>query len=503
MCFLSQLPRLTSSSFLRHRAVTTFSNRRVHRKFASQSVCVQAPASYPSQVPQNERLVSADAAQILAAGMPIVVLQRGKARLFREDRNPLVFGGAVDRIIPAHPDKSPVNADAVAVCDGALNCIGLGFFNSDSMYRVRIMRHCNMGALPELPWDIEAEIVRKLERAVQVRNSAGIPCLGNEATNVYRLVNSEGDRLSGLMIDVMDNTVVVSSSAIWCERYQDVIMKAIEKVLPHCEEVIWRPNIERLRQEGFEYKSRRSDDGNPENANESEDVSEPSEDGITEVIESGVKYGLPTYAMRHGQKTGHYADQRENRSFLRNILSKRDVPTRVLDLFCYSGGFAMNAALAGPHVSITGVDSSAFAVEMAVRNAHLNGVSEQCTFIQSDVSKYTREQCEQEASFDVVIVDPPKYAPKAKSLPRAIHKYRSLNEASMRLVKPGGLLITCSCSAAMTRNRGQFVDVVRSAARAVGRELTLLRMAGAAPDHPLIPEMMESDYLTCCVFVVQ
>lgn len=493
LCFLSHLPVSTRSS-ITGQVCFTRTPRKYSSRFPLRTVCVQAPA--PSFAPTSNPKIPLPehAEKILSSGLPIVVLKRGKARLFRDSQNPLVYGGAVERIIRPSKPMQLKNADPVAVCDGALSCIGLGFFNEDSMYRVRIMRHCSNLGLPQLPWNIEGEIMEKVKTAVEVRALLGIP---NDGTDVYRVINGEGDRLSGLMADMMQGSVVVSTSAIWCEQYKDIIVRAIEEMVPGCEEVIWRRNIERLRQDGFEYEAP------PMEERDSDADREVGENDVKVVVEDGVRYAISSYAMTRGQKTGHYVDQRENRAYLRDLLSKKQTKTEVLDLFCYSGGFALNAALAGEHVSVTGIDSSAFAIEMAGKNAELNNVSSQISFVQADVTKYVRSKAEQSIRFDVVILDPPKYAPNAKSLPRAMHKYRSLNEAALRLVKKGGLLVTCSCSAAMTRDRRQFVEIVRNAARMIGKRVSLVHMTGASRDHPVIPEMMESEYLTYCIFAVR
>lgn len=282
---------------------------------------------------------------------------------------------------------------------------------------------------------------------------------------------------------------------MWCEHYKPHILRAISSLMPACPDIIWRTNLERLRQDGLIEPPTTAPA--PEHPAVAPIVREDAADIV--VQECGVKFFISRFALTKGQKTGHYADQRENRAFLRLFLQQKASPARVLDLFCYTGGFALSAALAHHENQVVGVDSSARAIDTARRNAELNGVEKQVEFIQGDVVKVIRSQ--EERSYDVVIVDPPKFAPNVKALKRATYKYQSLNMQAIRMLKVGGLLFTCTCSAAMTKDRAYFIDVVRCAAREVGRELTLVKTFGAATDHPIAPEMLELEYLTVCLFV--
>lgn len=424
------------------------------------------------------------------------MLKRGKANLFRSARNTLVYAASVERHID--PIRRPLrDGDLVAVCSGSFSCLAFGIYNSQSMFRVRIFNHVEAADEENvervLPWEFGRDIERRMSDAVGLRRGLGLP---NQATDVYRVVNGEGDRLSGLVVDRVGGTLVVASSALWCELYRQHIVEGLGKVLSECGEVIWRRNIERLKQDGWQ-----EEDAPREGATE-QDIMPQEEERAVVVKECGVQYALSRFAIQRGQKTGHYADQRENRQFVRELIRGRQEGSRVLDLFCYTGGFAINAALGRTGTTVTAVDSSARALAMGRESAALNGVSRDIDFVQADVMKYLRgEEAGNGQLFDLVIVDPPKYAPNVKSLARAVHKYRSLNTAALGRVKPGGLLCTCSCSAAMTQERGLFIETVRQAGRKAGKELTLIKSFGAASDHPITPEMLEAEYLTMCVFV--
>lgn len=483
-------------------AVQQFSRRKRFQTASLRSVAYSAPS-----LNVREKETEGSVHRYLDAGMGVVVLKRGKARLFREGRNPVVYAGAIERCL-SPSGRVLRECDPVAVCDGALAVVGYGFFNSRSMFQVRLLRHVDHAEAAEeqsLPWKFEEDIQQRMRDAVSVREAIGLPC---PSTNVYRVVNGEGDRLSGLVVDRVDSTLIVSSSALWCETYSDQIVSSLEKALPSCEEVVWRPNIERLRQDGLEDQETAKGEDETSQGGEPRCDPKPSEgeteeelSSTTAVVEAGVKYAISRFALTRGQKTGHYADQRENRAFIRQLVRQSGSCRQVLDLFCYTGGFALNAALGNDNAAVTAVDSSARALEMGRKNASLNGVAGRVEFVQADVMRYLRGAAETRGeAYDLVIVDPPKFAPTAKALGRATHKYRSLNAAAMRMVRRGGLLCTCSCSAAMTQNRGLFVETVRKAAGELGREVTLLKTLGAAADHPVAPEMRESEYLTVCIF---
>jgi 23S rRNA G2069 N7-methylase RlmK/C1962 C5-methylase RlmI len=166
----------------------------------------------------------------------------------------------------------------------------------------------------------------------------------------------------------------------------------------------------------------------------------------------------------------------------------------VLDLCCYAGGFALSAA-AGGAAEVLGIDSSPTAVELARANVELNSWQETCDFQRADVEDFMKQALEQRRQWDLVVLDPPKLAPNRRALDKATRRYRRLNSLAMRLVAPGGLLMTCSCSGAMSQS-DTFVPTLQQAARDAGRRVTVLREAGAAPDHTIDPAYPEGRYLT-------
>ncbi|KAI5073724.1 hypothetical protein GOP47_0011737 [Adiantum capillus-veneris] len=410
---------------------------------------------------------------------PKVVLKKGKTQIFKTG-NPMVYSNAVDRIIGRPP---PETGDLVLVTDGTIHPIAWGVYNTASMFCVRIMeREDEVSRNPSFIFDMEKLLKSRIASALDLRLRLGLP---SNHTNVYRLVNSEGDRLSGLIVDVFGEYAVVASSAAWVEKLRPAIEDVL-KLVARCKYVVWRSSPEILKEEGFGVKD--SDDVQTQS-------SSTSEDGSTtlEVVENGICYKV----VLNGQKTGFYVDQRESRFWLRSVVKDRSV----LDLCCYSGGFALNAAV-GEALEVTGVDSSAPAIELALANKELNKLSSKVlNFVKADISEYLKGAIFEGRTWDIVVLDPPKLAPSRKVLQRAMGMYRNLNTLAMRCVEPGGLLMTCSCSGAMTQS-GSFPGVLQASASSTRRKIKLLRSVGAASDHTLDLSYPEGAYLTNIVVTV-
>lgn len=407
-----------------------------------------------------------------------VTLMGGKARLFKNG-NPLVFGGAVKYVEPKHVEAGAV----VDVVDGSDKLVGWGVYNPHSMYRVRLLASDEPSLLEHR--DLGRLLSHRIAAASMVRTAAGLP---SAETTAYRLVNGEGDRLSGLMVDIFDGTAVVVSSALWLERNRETISEAL-LALPAVSHVEWRRSEARLKKDGWEEVSAKDEGG--EAAAGAPEPEPEGGGGALRVLENGLRYHVDI----RGQKSGFYCDQRDNRRQLAELCAGRSV----LDLFCYSGGFSLCAAAAGA-ARCLGIDSSAAAVDLASRNAALNGLESVCEFMRADVMVHLKE-ASLAGAYDVVICDPPKLAPTVKDLPRATNRYRKLNGLAMRAVRPGGLLLSCTCSGAMTQS-GTFDQVLQAAALAEGRTLTLLRRSNAACDHTTHPAYPEGQYLTAVLAVV-
>ncbi|KAG9453185.1 hypothetical protein H6P81_006089 [Aristolochia fimbriata] len=400
-------------------------------------------------------------------GVAMVVLKKGKTQLFR-DGSPMVYSGAVDRIIGR---PSPKSGDIVLVADGTEKPIGWGLYNSVSMFCVRLMQTEDEAAMdPSCALNMEKLLDKRIKAAIDLRRRMNLPSV---CTNAYRLVNSEGDRLSGLIIDIFGNTAIIASSAAWVEKYKPKIGSYV-CLLDGITQIKWRPSIDILKAEGLDV------------ADIEESNSSPSLENV-KVMENGISYKVSS----NGQKTGFYADQRENRQFI-STLSKDQ---RVLDICCYSGGFALNAALGGA-TDVVGIDSSLSAIELARENVLLNNLDpEKVSFSREDATEFMKGAASRLEMWDLVILDPPKLAPRRKVLQSASGMYRNLNSLAMQITKPGGLLMTCSCSGAMTQS-GMFLRILQATAAKAKKRITVLRQSGAACDHPIDPSYPEGTYLT-------
>ncbi|XP_013585582.1 PREDICTED: ribosomal RNA large subunit methyltransferase I [Brassica oleracea var. oleracea] len=409
----------------------------------------------------------------VSSGVAKVVLKKGKTQLFK-DGSPMVYSGAVDRIIGKPP---PQTGDVVIVADGTENPIGWGLYNSVSMFCVRLMQLQHESTRdPSCALNIEKLLQTRITQAVQLRNSLGLPAENN--TNAYRLVNSEGDRLSGLIVDVFGDIAVVASSAAWLEKYRSHVEACLRSSIHGINHINWRPSLDVLKEDGFDISSLKQTQSSS---------SAPPLPERSMVVENGISYAISL----EGQKTGFYTDQRENRRFISTISAGK----RVLDLCCYSGGFALNAARGGA-TTVLGIDSSLPALELARENVILNRMDPgKVVFFKQDSTEFMKGALSREETWDIVILDPPKLAPRKKVLHNAAGMYRSLNSLAMRLTSSGGLLMTCSCSGAMTQS-GKFLGILQSAAAMAGRKITVVREAGAASDHPLDPSYPQGQYLS-------
>jgi 23S rRNA G2069 N7-methylase RlmK/C1962 C5-methylase RlmI len=318
----------------------------------------------------------------------------------------------------------------------------------------------------------------------------------------------------------------VSSSSAWTQRYRDEIVRALGSEAD-IDVVVWRVDEKMLALETgtakwkaptAEETEEAFDDVSPSPADSSSssNASSASDEYATKVFDAktGALTTLPTGAplvvLEHGveyevdlalgHKTGFYVDQRENRRAIRAWAAGK---RKVLDVCTYTGGFAINAALAGA-TEVVGVDSSQPALDIATRNAKRNGVSSNCWFVKAEAFKHLETLLEngEGGTYDLIVLDPPKLAPGAKDLNRALPKYVGLNKRAMSLLKPGGVLMTCSCSGAVTQN-GLLVDVVVAAAASAGVSITALGAPrGAGVDQPLDPGYPEGNYLTVLAYRV-
>ena len=445
------------------------------------------------------------------SSFPKVVCKRTRqSRSFREG-NPLVFSGAIAYTQSTQKKEIPLGCLVTVYVqmdketkkevreykhmtttevDDNTQFIGWGVYNPHSMYRVRIL--CHATTHPSLMKILancskETEALRSilealLKSALSTRRALNLP---SSDTDTYRLVNGEGDGLSGLAVDIIGGSVaVVMSSAAWCQVHKSMIEEILQSQLWNLD-IIWKTTPRRLQQDGLELAEDTSHENNAEDST------------MVVATESGIQYA--TFPCTRGQKTGVYCDQRENRYQLAQYCGGK----RVLDLCCYHGGFSLNAAIHGHAQQCTGVDSSQDAIDISKANSERNKCSNVVEFVRQDISQFMKQAYEQGREYDVIVLDPPKLAPSTSGLDRASRKYHGLNRDAIKLMSKtlGGLLLTCTCSAAMTQQDGLFLQTVQQAAIAAGRRITLLRVSGAASCHTQNPSS-KGAYLTAALFHV-
>ncbi|RUR18689.1 class I SAM-dependent rRNA methyltransferase [Legionella sp. km535] len=355
-----------------------------------------------------------------------------------------------------------VTGHLVAIHGAEDEYIGVGVYNEHSLYRVRVL------ALANEPFDkssYKSIISHRLLQAQRVRQSLNLP---SEQTTAYRLFNSEADGLSGLTIDRFNQITVISSSAYWVELNKELISQALHELLPN-DQLIWISQSKPLAQDGW-------------NNIEAREIKQTAE-----VLEEGIKFQVE---FAHAQKTGLFIDQRENHKRVAELSRGKSL----LDLYTYTGGFALHAAKAGA-TRVTAVDSSAQAINQAKHNAKLNDIST-IDFIEADARDYLVKAGE----YDIVVLDPPKLVPSQRHVQKAKNYYRFLHREVFKHMKEGSLLMTCNCSSALSSQ--EFCSLVSAQAGAVGKQVRILGVYGPASCHPTLASFPEGNYLTAVLFAV-
>lgn len=364
--------------------------------------------------------------------------------------HPWIFQRLVDK--PAQRPKPGAIVDVLGV-DG--DWIGRGFYNGHSRIAVRILE-----ADRNIPVDA-AWFARKIAEAVSLRRDV---LRLDEVSDAWRVVHSEGDGLSGLVVDRYGDLLVVEFFSAGMFRHREWIFDALRAQFPGCRFYSFAEEHVQ-KQESFDYRG-----------------SDPVPPAI--ITEYGVKFRADP-AGAH--KTGFFADQRENREWL----SRQVAGKRVLDLCCNTGGFGVYAKAKGGAEEVVGIDIDQDVIDIARGNAKLNGA--QVKFVQADIFPWLRDAGNRGDFFDVVILDPAKMTRDREQVIPALKKYLDMNKLALSVVKPGGLFATFSCTGLVSED--QFLDMLRRAAFYSGRTVQVLKVAGAGADHPWLAQVPESRYL--------
>jgi 23S rRNA (cytosine1962-C5)-methyltransferase len=380
---------------------------------------------------------------------PTEALPLVRLKTERRSNHPWIFQKMVEK-----PDPKPRPGSVVDIEDRTGAWVGRGFYNGHSRIALRVLTE-----QPELV--VDADFFRyRIARALELRREV---LKLEDVTDAYRVIHSEGDDLSGLVVDRFADTLVIEyfSAGMW--RLRDVIRRALaEHFGDH--QFYWFAEEHVAKQESF-------------------DCSVPAPPPPTTISEHGLRFKV---APGQKHKTGFFADQRDNRKRLGDFSAGK----RVLDLCCNSGGFAIYAAAAGAE-EVVGVDLDEEVLELAKHNARLNKV--RARFVHADIFPWLRDAANNGEQFDTVILDPAKMTRDREKVIPALKKYLDMNKAAMAVVKPGGILLTCSCTGLVSEE--QFLDMIRRAAFYANRTVQILEVRGAGADHPWLAHVQESRYL--------
>lgn len=355
------------------------------------------------------------------------------------------------------------DGETVDIRDSRGGFVGKGYINRHSLISARILTYKDEA--------IDRGFFLKRIKAAIERRERFLPNLKS-----LRLIHSEGDFLPGFIVDRYVDTVSIQTLTLGMELWKDAICDILEELLqPNA--IIERNDASVRRLEGLEEKK---------------GIIRGTGDTRVIIEESGNRFFVD---LIDGQKTGFFLDQRENRERLRDYAKGE----RVLDCFCYSGGWSIYAAQGGAR-EVIGVDASQGAVDLAAENAKLNGYSGICTFNKADVFDYLREADKKKERFDVVVLDPPAFVKSKKEINDAVRGYREINLTAMKLLNDGGILVTSSCSHHVDREL--FTDILVKAAKDADRTVRLLEFRSQGRDHPVLLPMRETEYLKCAFLEV-
>ncbi len=393
----------------------------------------------------------------------VVILKKGEGRLLKAG-GLRIFDNEIADIQGEYE-----NGGLVQVKDFDGYPMGIGFINDHSKIRVRMLTRDPEAGIGD------AFFEKRLRAAWEYRKRT-------VDTSSCRLVFGEADFLPGLTIDKYEDILVVECLALGMDRLKDRLLQILVRILDEdgirIRGIYERSDAKERLKEGLEQKT-----GFIGEAFETE----------VEITENGVRYIVD---VANGQKTGFFLDQKYNRAAIQPLCRGADV----LDCFTHTGSFALNAAFAGAS-HVTGVDASERAVEMARRNAALNGFpAGQVEFLPADLMEWLPDAVQQGRQYDVVILDPPAFAKARANVKNAMKGYRTVNRNGMKLVKNGGFLCTCSCSHFMTREL--FETMLQQAAREAHVRLRQVEARAQAPDHPVLWSAAETYYLKFYIFQV-
>jgi 23S rRNA (cytosine1962-C5)-methyltransferase len=371
-------------------------------------------------------------------------------------KHPWIFSGAIESV-----NGSPEPGQTVEILGSDGDWLARGAYSPRSQIRVRIWTWNAAEAVDA------ALVARRLGKAIGAR----APLAADPQVTAYREVFSESDGIPGLIVDRYADFRVVQFLTAGAERWREAILEALTA------ERDWRGIYERSDGDS------RSLEGLAAHAGL---VRGEAPDGPVEILEYGLKFKVDLAA---GQKTGFYLDQRQNRARLKSLIRGG----KMLDCFCYTGGFTLAGLSAGVD-EVTAIESSPSALASAGENIALNGFSaSRCEWITGDAFVELRHLRDRREEFDTIVLDPPRFAPTSAQVPKAARGYKDINLLAFKLLRPGGLLFTFSCSGGVGPEL--FQKIVADAALDAGAEANVIEWLGQPADHPVALSFPESRYL--------
>jgi 23S rRNA (cytosine1962-C5)-methyltransferase len=373
-----------------------------------------------------------------------------RLKIARRSAHPWIFQKMVEK-----PATRIPAGQVVEIVDRDNQWVGRGFYNGHSRIALRVLTGDPAEAIDA------AFLARRLERAIALRRDW---LRLDTVTDAYRVVHSEGDHLSGLVVDRFGSTLVMEFFSAGMYRLGSVLQEALACQFPGSS-FYWFAEEHIQKQESFDCRS-----------------PEPPPSQI--ITEHGLRFRV---APGGKHKTGFFLDQRANRKTLAGFCAGK----RVLDLCCNTGGFAIYAMALGQAQEVTGIDLDEEALALARQNANLNQA--RIRFVQADLFSWLRDIQPGGQRFDVVVLDPSKQTRDREAVPFALKRYLDMNRLALHAVAPGGLFLTCSCTGMVSE--ADFLETLRRAAWQAGRTVQILQISGAAPDHPFLVHVPEGRYL--------
>ncbi|HEY5994029.1 MAG TPA: class I SAM-dependent methyltransferase [Gallionellaceae bacterium] len=385
---------------------------------------------------------------------PAIILNAGREKSLLR-RHPWVFSGAVERI-----QGAPANGDTVAVVDASGGFLAWAGYSAQSQITAKVWS-----------WDANEKVDedffrRKIARALAMRRDLKLA----EQSSGLRLIHAESDGLPGLIVDQYGDVIVMQLGSAAADRWRDTCADILQELLnPAC--IYERSDSDARALEGL-----------------------PEHNGVLRgalpheisVTEHGIKFAVD---VAQGQKTGFYLDQRDNRALTGTLAEDKEV----LNCFCYTGGFSLYA-LRGGAKSVLSIDASEEALQLARRNVELNGLdASRAEWQCADVFAALRKLRDQNRKFDLIVLDPPKFAPTAAFAEKAARGYKDINLLGFKLLKPGGLLFTYSCSGGISDDL--FQKIIAGTALDAGVDACIVHKLHAAADHPVLLSFPEGAYL--------